>query len=544
MRINWSRREGAAPGSEAGGVMPGEAVRHEHVARQVGILACAIALGTLLVLLPARGSAATFSELPALAGLLAANVAGFLFTRARLAGASALFSALAIPFLLLSRMPWACGVILAGFALGEMLILRRGGARFAPAIMVSSAALVAGGLLLSEGRLGVVLFALAAWAPLASLALGAARSPARMTDSSLIERENRQLRALLAASTQQDDTRGVFVVDVAGRPDVMADLMPQRLIRLRAEETLVDAILIADRVAVLRAISDALYEQRAVSGLPVRIRREQSGAGYPYPPRFDDALCDIRPAEGLFGKVIVMIRMSTHAGALEPRGGGRSDAALAGLLHDCTAPFNAGLGFLEMIADPRLAPRDIATYREFAAEAAKAVGEAHRNAILLAGWLRLLEGGPGESVRCEPRRLVQDALRMLNLREACERGEIGIAEAGTGEEGRFPLMQACLAVGALLRFGRGAESCTLAWRRSGEDMILSCRRGGGDAPAALDAMQQALEARIGQGGTCLFGSENAGERHVRLVAAYTASEPRVGVVDGNDSRDGAIRLAS
>lgn len=507
-------------------------------ARLVGVLATMAFVGLAIAALPLRGSTTTFSDILALSGLLVANVLGFLVL-GRYGSRGIVLSAgvglLALPFAI------AAGVsvpIIAALALlvildGAMMLMTRWSRRIGPVALAIGACFALAGILgFSEPRFGDAVLLAAALGPIAAMALTRIDDPL-VSASRRSEAETARLSALLSVM-MPDAERQPFVTDIVGtidwgneagfRQHLVAELFP--------EGSIVSATLIADRVILLQALSHAVREGKSSESLSIRVRREPIGAGYPMPPRFEPFHCAIFPMPGVADRAIVTLRPADEDADNKIQNGhpasGQDTALLARALHDCTAPFNAGLGFLEMIADPRLAPRDVVTYRDFAAEAHKAISEAHRNSVLLGRWLRMQNMGADDAAQCvemAPARLVSDALRALNLRDATERGEIRVDDHAPLPAARLPLDAARFGVEILLRYALSSAASTISLARAGSDLVVSCRiHDDKEHPARPDAFQLALEARAAAMGAGSFASAEVGERHLRIAGAFCGIE--------------------
>ena len=365
-----------------------------------------------------------------------------------------------------------------------------------------------------------------------------------------------RLNALLQASAE-GGTRQMLVTDIVGTLDPLAAKgFEQHLhAEMFPEGSVVSATLIADRVQLLNALSRAIHNSERTESLRLRVRRDPAGAGYPVPPRYDAVECSVYPMPGVADRAVVALGLSCAEASESPSivaTSGLPDAAvLARAMHDCTAPFNAGLGFLKMIADPRLAPRDITTYRDFAAEAHKAISEAHRNSVLLGRWLRQVRAAeePFEAAEIAPARLVQDGIRGLNLRDAVDRGELRVVEAESLPAVSVALVQTRFAVEVLLRFAQGQARSEIRLSRQGHDLVLTCRVIGEDADdVAIDAFQEALEKAASTGHLHFTAAEGGRERRLSLTDAFPAS--RLAAVDGPQIQTeivkqmNSVRLAS
>lgn len=533
MTIDWTQ-------TLIGSCMAGESAGRENaavarLARFVGACAALVATGVVIALLPLRGGAATRADLPLLAALLAGNIGGFLlllgsFRHGRALAAAMPGVAALLSLLLGAGAAGAALVVLAAaidFRLHAMPRGAIGGPAelpFAVPALISAAALacLAAGASPAAG--------LVALAPL--VASGLARRHARRQSEASAGAAAVKLAAMLAAAAREARWQP-FVTDVVGRiermPGFSGDLAATRF----PEGSVTEATLIADRVLLLNALSRAVHEGATSETLTLRMRREPAGAGFPAPPLFEPIACRVHPVPGAAGSAIVVIEADRAVpDQVEAAIPAIDGTVLARAMHDGVAPFNAGLGFLDMIADPRHAPRDLSTYRDFAAEASKAVAEGFRHSMLVGAMLRYHAAGATTREReaVLPARLVSDYLRALRLRDAVDRGEIRVRGAEALPAATIDPAATQLALGALLRFGLRAARCEVTFRVEAGDLVVSCRQSGSDVCPEADSMQQAIEACIAGAGID-FASADETERHARFHAAFAGAVP-------------AIRLAS
>ncbi|MCZ8182101.1 MAG: hypothetical protein O9322_03955 [Beijerinckiaceae bacterium] len=499
--------------------------------RLLGVLAGSLAMGLSLATLPFRGLEAVLPEWIGLSGVLAASVCGFvLLSRerpvSRLAG---LFSGLLVlPFAAFAGVGLPILALLsllsAALGLADWLALRN---RPRPARAIAGIAVLATIACFLQGPLDLAAVA-PAIAMTVPLALGALRQPAAETIA--IEPDPRRRLGRLEALNGlllRGGARQVLVVDQVGALDAEGEA-PFRRHLLEThfpERSVVAATLIADRVPLLQALSRAIHEDRTTEGLVLRLRRDPAGAGFPLPPRYDRYTCTVAPLPGEPGLAIFLYEPAERVAA-EPSPARKGDPALLSrALHDSVAPFNAGLGFLEMLADPRLAPRDPATTRDFAAEAHKAIGEAHRNTHLMGRWLRALQDGPDEPADILPNRLLSDGIRALNLREAQDRGLLAVTAPAGLPAARLPLPAARFAVEIMLRRAMAREGARLEWLRDGADLLVTCHAPPSDEAPMADPFEAALcEALAGESG---IGFSAAGGRDLtlRFAGAYAGRLP-------------------
>lgn len=530
MRIDWTQTLIGSPFGPDVSAVPGVIA-----ARMGAVMAACLAMGAAIALAPLR-DATIPAELLGLAGLLLGFSAGLIAASRFGFRGAALFGVLALPFLAVAG---SSAVVMLGVLalVGFDLIAGRGlPRRQALAVGFASAAILPLGGFASGFAIGPILVLLTAWVPVVLQCRTAFVQEAEMPVSSPID-DAARLGAIVSALA--DGTRRLpLVTDIVGNIDPRNGFDAHLAGELFPEGSLMEAVLIADRVSLLTALSAAIHKSEASGPLVLRLRRGPTGAGYPMPPRFSPVTASVHPVSAGEGRAIVILDLSDEANvALPPekslverpdaqsQAGGHDlprhlpNEMIDRAIHDCAAPFNAGLGFLEMIADPRLAPRDIATYREFAAEAHEAITEAHRNTVLLAHWLRLeTSGGPGEQRETTPVRLVHDAIRNLNLRDASEQGLVNVTVADDLPSLRvMDIRAARFAVEVLVRFGHLGPQCDLGVMRSGDDLVLDARRRGVAEPGVEDALQRVLEIAAHRPGSLEI--EAPGEDHRRLLLA-------------------------
>jgi cell cycle sensor histidine kinase DivJ len=435
MRIDWNE---TLIGAESAGTEPvpratARVLASLRLGRLAGILASALLLAGAFILLPS-GSASALSFLTAASGLLLANVLGFvaldrLGTRGVLAARIAAFSGL---------MPAA--VLSFPAAIGMMAVLACESLWQREAARARTEWLSA----LAVGALGIVGIAIAytRLSPFASALLIASLVPLMVSAvrlfalRSLAEAEQRRTdrmnRAFIDLALSRLPERQL-VVDAAGRVEPLGpDATFAR--RLAAEQfagaDLIETVLIADRPKVLQALSDVLH--RDAGSLTVIARTCDPMADQRLqPPTYRAHRLTMIAAPGIADRAIVLVESAerrnrqddkavivgptgTLVEALRPQS--PDTELLARALHDSVSPFNAGLGYLEMITDPRLAPQEIGPMRHYAGEAAAAIREAHRNATLMGRWLKL--DALGDNPRSEHLKLadaVTDMMRALHL---------------------------------------------------------------------------------------------------------------------------------
>ena len=531
MRIDWTqtllgdltpRGQMAADRSEADG---GRAARAMRIG---GILIAALFIGIAIAALPARGSTISSTDILALSGLLLAQASGlFLLAPERPRfHAAAVCALLALPFATLAgfdvNIVIALGLVLALDAAAMLAHERRGLRRI---LLAAGVAVVGFSLWVSAFALGAVAVLVAALVPLAVAAFLPPPAKPALSHADPMIRLNALLGVALATRS-----RRLFVTDGVGVIDNEADPAFSRLLTAQdfPDNSLVSAVLIADRVLLLDALSRAIHRREGTDNLEIRLRLEPAGAGFPAPPRYVPHRVAVQPLPDVEDRTIVMIEAieGTAQEPITPASGAPSLVpVLARALHDSNAPFNAGLGYLEMIADPRLAPRDVNTYREFAAQAHKSVLEAYRNSLLLGRWLKLLHSPPDERLECGslmPRRVVNDAVRALSLREAEDRGELRISEAETLPAVSLPPALARFAVEVFLREAQYGGPVKVAISRENNDLVLTSRQpappeGEGNEDVFRKVIEDAVAAAMP---SARFGTDLDGGRELRFENAF------------------------
>lgn len=260
--------------------------------------------------------------------------------------------------------------------------------------------------------------------------------------------------------------------------------------------SLMDAVLIVDRPPLLQALSRAVHAGEASAPFHIRLRGcSTSDAGTGFVPH----LCRVVPAEGVHAHAIVVLEP-----VAEERGSACiAETQLASGLHDAVSPFNAGLGYLEMLCDPALALDDIGTIRHYAGNARNAVQAAHRNNVLMGRWLRLMQRKTAEPARAlSLMALLNDAMRALNLAQdesgLLIRGEREALVMIDEDAARFAVM--VLLRGGLVNHRHGTGLCLdVAAVPEGVRLSLSLD----EAPQA-DMFQSALEEAVTGFGTFRF----------------------------------------
>lgn len=538
MRIDWTqtllgqdgRNEAAALRSENA---EARAWSTALAGRMAGLLGAVVFLALVLVLAPLRPELGLrVDHLIALSGLLVFQVVAFALMRQGPRPALLLFGPVsAVQILLVAGLgsPGAalvCAILLATAEFFGLCLLFQGRNRIALILFAAGLGAAATGLILASAHGPTVLMLIGMAVPtLTMLALAPTQSP-------LLDALEPAPRSISFGKEPFREHRGlVLAVDSTG-------LLASELERARfgwlasAAEwpypSVIDAVLVIDRPALLQALSCAIHLGEATPKLALRLRQDSTEGG----GRFVERELSVAPAPGLPG--LALVALGQEVGALptapasEPRAS--ADPSLVQrAMHDAVAPFNASLGYLELIADPKLAPRDLASYRHYAEEARGAMLEAHRNTALMGRWLKLL-AGPAAPMRerVEMVRLAQDALRFILAAEGGE-GALGL----TGEPGEapaeLPADAARFAIGVMLRGAlqdHPGAALEMSVATIGADVQVVLRRadGGSLAGGREDMFQMALEQAATGASRAVFTADS-GQRRVNFRGVATAAKP-------------------
>lgn len=542
MRIDWTQTLMGVDGQRLADGSPAadrDIMAALKLGRLLGLIAAAAAFGLALVAVALGGIESGARLCLAFAALIALNAMAFAllsrFDRSGIVAAGAvsfilplagLAAGLGLPALALLAAIGMLDVVahsrLAANAGGvnQNTLLRRG---LAGASLASGLA----GMLLTEANAAA--FGIFAIACLPLLPLAMVRPATR--SSGAPDEDIRPLAAMLAGALRRLPGEQV-ITDIAG---TIEPLPPGAgfALALAAAQTptvnLVDRVLIADRPPLLHALSRAIHGGEASEGLVLRLNADEPGRAAIAPPRFVERRVGVAPAPGLAGRVIVSIEPVAGPDAVaapppaEPEA--RADSGLlARAFHDCVAPFNAGLGYLEMLTDPTVAPRDIATFRAYAGEAHQAVLEAHRNALLLARWLKLAEGaGKPLPMLCRPADLARESLRLFHLDLPITEDEGAAYAELAPEPARFAML-------VLLRaaFIEAAKPLSLRLDAAGHDLSLTIRWEPTPGGRGADALQAALEDAAARHAGATFQPLGRGGRRLVLPGAL----PLGGIVAG------------
>lgn len=483
-----------------------------HTARLVGsMLAIVMIVGTML-LIPMNGYATIMQDLFAFAGLLLGNVAVIALSRCLpdTVRSQHLLAMLPLTFIAVfaAASGYSAPLVLTILALicFDIIIQNgmKGRAELGLMLGGGTATFIAG-LVLAQPDITACLLLFGIYLPIivgASLRLeGVSRHMDALGDQGRIN------HALLKAALHRQPLT-LLMVDKGGMIETStasADEDCDNLAALLAPgQCIANAILVSDRVPLFHAISEAVHKSRATEQVLVRLREVMPEGGYRQPPRFFAHHVSVLPAAGIAGRAMLAF-LPVKEGEEEastPRPIGFSARAL----HDFVSPFNAGLGFLEMLADPHLAPKDADLSRQYAQKAHEAVTQAYRNAILLARVLKSVEaqaqGTASAPQRIEP--VMQDAARALANNEVQAR--LRLTSVGLADLGLRNPEAARLALQILIRAGLHAAPAdaklVLEAKQDDADgchFILHVQgKGGWDwpTPDAFDSNLEALGAQL------------------------------------------------
>lgn len=531
MRIDWTQtllgpegQFGTAEGA-ASARLPARAIL--LAGRMAGLLGAVLIFVAAIAASPVMGKlGARMEEMLAVSGLLVVQVIGFAMARQIGPKGLGVLTALSgLQVLLLAGLSPQPGVLLATAALvlAELIAIvmllkdrRAASAGFCVAGVVAglgamvlamaeplAAALVAGIAIPSLAMLPLTL------AKGHQLAPQAARpsSLAALLDVALSRFPGPVLIVDGVGQVQQTEQRATF------SEHLRAAVLPGG--------SLTETLLVVDRPVLLQALSRAIHDHLPSENLVLRLR--EAGQERQYGPK----LCSIWPVAGLPGRALVLIAdepagMEAVSTELGPQG--HDQALIQRAMHDAVSPFNAGLGYLELIADPRLAPRDLASTRHYAQEARSALIEAHRNTALMGRWLKLLTAPqPMARERVDLCRMAQDAARIFTSAEGDAApieidAETGQAHAEIGAEvARF-------AIGVLLRRAiQAGDRVRMDLMTAGTDAIIRVRPIGAAKAAhrGEDLFQMALE-QAAQGLAPMRFMDSAGEHSLVLRGVAVA----------------------
>lgn len=537
MRIDWTQTLLGQDGRIAAAALRSEnaescAWSTALAGRMAGLLGAVVFLALVVVLAPLRPELGWRVEnLVALSGLLVLQVVAFALMRQGPRPALLLFGPIsAVQILLVAGLgsPVAallCAILLATAEFFGLRLLFQGHGRIARILFAAGLGAAAAGLILASAHGPTVLMMIGMAVPtLTMLALAPTRSP-------LLDVLEPAPRSIPFGKEPFREHKGlVLCVDSTGL--LASDLERARFGWLASAvewpyPSIIDAVLVIDRPALLQALSCAIHQGEATPKLALRLRQDSTQGG----GRFVERELSVAPAPDLPGLALVALGQEVgslpNAPEAEPRAS--ADPSLVQrAMHDAVAPFNASLGYLELIADPKLAPRDLASYRHYAEEARGAMLEAHRNTALMGRWLKLL-AGPAAPVRerVDVVRLTQDALRFIL---AAEGGEGAAILPGEPDEApaELPGDAARFAIGVMLRGAlqdHPGVALELSVATIGSDVQVVLRRGDGGSLAGgrEDVFQMALE-QAAMGACRAVFSADAAQRRVSFRGVATVGK--------------------
>lgn len=538
MRIDWTQTLLGQDGRLASAASRSESAESRALSialagRMAGLLGAVVFLALLVVLAPLKPELGWHAgDLVALSGLLVLQVVGFALLRRGPQPALAFLAPMAlINVLLVVGLSTPTGAILcAGLMagadyLGTRLLLA-GNNRNARRVFAAGLGATVAGLIFSASHGPLVLMLISMAVPmLTMLALAPASSP-------LLDALEPAPRGMVLSEAPFPDHDGlVLAVDSTGT--LATELETSRFAWLAAAASwpypsVIDALLVIDRPALLQALSRAIHQGEATPKLTLRLRQDASFGG----GRFTERNLSVAPALGLPGLALVALGRDAAEVPAAPEAESQTatDPALVQrAMHDAVSPFNASLGYLELIADPKLAPRDLASYRHYAEEARAAMLEAHRNTALMGRWLKLLTGPAApRRERVDVVRLAQDAARFVLAAEGCEGRVTVLGEAGDAPA-ELPADAARFAIGVLLRAAlqdQPGQKLELAVSQIGSDLrIVVARADGGSLGGGHeDMLQMALEQAAAGACRAIFRVED-GQRRITFRGVATAARP-------------------
>lgn len=498
----------------------------------VALLAAAAGLGVCVSLLPFKAIPHISLDLMALAGVVVVRLAVYL-GRQRLPNLPVTLVGLcALPFLLQGG--WLPGAVaaylvllliedLAGRVRGQNLRYRRMAFVVAGGLVFGAGVWAGGGghLLAQAFGLGVSIVSLLTYFGLTYFWLP---EPPVKTLSTRGRLERLQTIAHLLAGKE-----GGFalVCDSLGRIDHA--LLEQRTSGAAfAGDSLLELVLVSDRVALLQMLAEVATAGNATRKLSLRARLPHGAQGLGAQDGFyREMTLSFSPISltGVAGRQVLVV--------IEPPSGARSEADINRIPHDALAPFTAALGMLELLADPTL--RDAYAGPDLVLDAREAMRGAYRHARLLADSLRLCEAQgagldpvevilPGVLLK-EAIGLVDAGEELLVSRLVLEPGDVRAGRAGPVF--RLRPLQTRLALAVLLCEGLDRPgTLRLEWQIEGRDLRLYVRPIPGigvDLPPARlapDPFFKAIE-RASQG---VFEPLEGGGRCVCFKDAKAASD--------------------
>lgn len=400
------------------------------IARILGAMVSILMLGTVLALLPLRGYAASMADLIACAGILLFNVmilAGSQFLRGRGYELFAVISLLiAGCFSVLAGISYPVTACVAVLLVLDYLLHRK-------TVNLIEIGLY-GGVATS-----VFIFALMqAWpASSASLMLFAIYIPVlaglysrtnQLYEQGRQRGENSALDSAFLTAALESNNQILLMVDRSGMIEASTLHLNEGAQKRQGEPAeydpallapglyLGDAILISDRVALFQAISDAIHKGITREDVLIRLREVMPEGGYTHPPCFIAHAMRVTAMKEISSRAIITLKPIEEAAA-QPAQARPSLQISARAVHDFVSPFNASLGFLEILMDEKLAPKGEASSREFAQKAHQAVMAAFRNATLLAKAITVQDHAQNkpEGTKQMFSALLHDAMREMGM---------------------------------------------------------------------------------------------------------------------------------
>ena len=499
--------------------------------RMAGMLGAVLLLATTVALTPvALFGGKGLEALTAMAGVLVLQVVGFASVRRYQREALPLLAAGGFVQLLLmiglgAPLPGVCAafLVIGGEFAALWLLACRAQPRMAGYALILGLCAAATGLFIlfpqvaSAALLGAM--AIPAMAMLPLVMAEAARKPSSPVQPEVIPG---LIDIVLSALPGQ-----VLVVDTVGTVEPLQT--PSRFAQtLRAASrpmtSLTEALLVVDRPLVLQALSRAIHDRVASDAVPVRLMDQSQDC---LSPAYLPHRMAIRPLPGLEGRALVLITPDAGQAEPAPLSAKVDQALIQRAMHDAISPFNAGLGYLELMSDPKLAPRDLASFRHYATEARGAMVEAHRNTALMGRWLKLVTGAAVPMPeRLDLTKLAGDAVRMLSSADE-QSAPVHVDAPEGGVMVDMPADAARFALGTLLRslvrLPQAKGGIRLSIRASGTDVLLVARLTSGERveQAGEDVFQLALEQAAMRLLPARF-SDGPGERRLVLTGIGVA----------------------
>ncbi|CAN1508919.1 hypothetical protein MCEMSEM23_00719 [Rhabdaerophilaceae bacterium] len=505
MQIDWTQTLLGSDGRSAGDAAEGEEIALPIVlaGRMAGMLGAILLLVSSIALAPWAFPAGNgLSGLTAVSSVLVLQVIGFASFRQHRREALPLLGA--ISFVLLLIMIGA-GVpnlaILAAFCtlsaetLAIWLLVCRSAARRAGWVLVIGLCAATIGLFFAMPQIAgsalMVAIAIPSIAMLPMVLHEASRMPRQTLKAEAVPGFLDLILSTLPGPVLIVDSVGL--VDPVRRSTSFADALQAAT---QDMPSLTDALLVVDRPIVLKALSRAILDHISTDDLAVRLldRKQQCAAQGYLPFRLS-----IRPIPGLKGRALVLVAPEPVAHGQVAAPAHIDQALVHRAMHDAVSPFNASLGYLELIADPKVAPRDLASMRHYATEARTAMVEAHRNTAMMARWLKLLTGATALAPeRVDIAKIADDAARMLTI-AAETKTPVAIEAPEDGVMVNLPSEAARFALGVLLRtlvrMPAASAGIRLSIRASGPDVVMVARLVSGERAetGGEDVFQLALE---------------------------------------------------